>query len=155
MDTLEDKEIKVYEAGFHIAPNITEEEVRGVFSAFKEFILTHKEAQIISEGTPSLVSLAYSISKTVKAVKTNYTEAYFGWVKFETTPDVIEEIKKYFDENSYVIRYLVVSTVKENTLSGIASKTTDEETKEESSKEENATENGAEIDKKIDDLVVS
>lgn len=114
----ESKELKVYEVGFHLVPTLTEDDVKNHVDFVKEIIKKQKGSSLISEAKPILRNLAYSISKKVKEVRTTYGKAYFGWVKFETYPDQIIEIKKELDQNEFVIRYLIITTVRENTLVG-------------------------------------
>jgi ribosomal protein S6 len=134
----------IYEVGYHLVPTLAEESIPAQADAVKAFI-TSVGGEIISEGTPTIKDLAYPISKTVKAIKSNYSKAYFGWVKFSTTPDSIEKIKTSLDASEVVVRYLLISTVKESTLMA--------------DKEKRPARPGAaaraETDKAIDELVIN
>ena len=145
-----EQETKVYEIGFHIVPTVAEDAVPTEFEAIKGLI-TKEGGEIIAEGAPELRNLAYQISKTVKAIKSNYTKAYFAWVKFTLSPEAINKIKLALDESPVILRHLITNTVKESTLwSEKDAKRTGKpsEAKEESSSEE-------EIDKTIDALVIN
>lgn len=153
---MNETEMKVYEAGFHITPNLSEEDIRGEYEAIRKLIQANEGTEIISEGLPTLKNLAYTISKTFKAQKSTYTRAYFAWIKFATTPEQVIDIKKELDEREHIIRSLVIGTVRENTLVGKpegenertdknANQTSDEQTEE----------SLASLDKTIDDLVVN
>jgi len=137
------QDVSIYEVGYHLVPTLAEETIPAQADAVKAFI-TSVGGEIISEGAPIIKDLAYSISKTVKSIKSNYSKAYFGWVKFSTTPDTIEKIKTSLDASEVVIRYLLISTVKESTL--IADK--------EKRPARPTAAVGAETDKAIDELVI-
>lgn len=152
LDEGEENEAKVYEASFHIVPTLAPEDAKAEFESIKKMIIKEGGTHI-SEGEPVLRSLAYTLSKTVKAVKSNYDKAYFGWVKFETTPVHILNIKKALDEIPTVIRHLLIVTVKENTM---VSKAEESEISENGEKEEGSTPVATieDLDKTIDELVV-
>jgi hypothetical protein len=43
-------------------------------------------------------------------------KGYFGWIKFQLSSENIDSVKKFLDNNVDVLRYLLIKTVKENTL---------------------------------------
>jgi ribosomal protein S6 len=108
-------EAKVYDLGFHLVPTIAEDAVEADFEAIKA-IITKAGGEFISEGKPELITLTYSMSKVVKAIKSNYSKAYFAWVKFTIAPEIVDSIKTSLDASDTVLRYLIVSSVKESTL---------------------------------------
>jgi ribosomal protein S6 len=109
--------IRVYELAFHLIPTLSDEEITVQFSHLKSLI-EKKGGTFIGEGAPAMIDLAYEISKTVKALKKRYNKAYFGWVKFEINPEEIAAIEKDMKAFETVIRYLVITTVRENTYIG-------------------------------------
>ncbi len=148
--------MKVYEVGFHIAPFVGEENVPHEVSLVKN-VLDSVGAEIISEDFPRLKVLVYPISKVIKGDKKICSEAYFGWIKFEVSSDKIESVKADIEKIESIIRFLVIATVRENTL--YASKILKEkgevkEKKEGDKKEVKEEVNEAELDKSIEDLVV-
>ena len=147
---------KVDEVGFHILPFVGDENVAHEVSRVKD-ALEKIKAQIISEDFPRLRALAYPISKAIKGEKKTCKEAYFGWVKFEAPTEEIEGFKKEMEALPNVLRFLVISASRENTLYG-AKFLRDKEVKrvrEEASKSEpQQAINEAELDKSIDKLVV-
>lgn len=146
------QDAKVYEIGFHIVPTVAEDAVPAEFEAIKD--LVKKEGgEIISEGSPVLMNLAYDISKTVKAVKTKHSKAYFAWVKFTLTPDAIAKIKTALDASATILRYLIILTVKESTL--WSDKDLKRNLKGEAKDGEVVAESEEELDKTIDGLVVN
>ncbi len=155
--------IRVYELGFHFVPTLSEDEVAVQFSHLKSLI-EKKGGTFISEETPRMTDLAYEITKTVKAQKKRYTSAYFGWVKFDIDPEEIAGIEKDMKAFEPVLRYILITTVRENTLSsGIAAKDAKEtvpakkETKEAASAEATPAPapiiDEAQVDKSINQLV--
>jgi len=149
----ESKDSSVDEAGYHLVPTLAEESLPTEADKIKSLI-TSEGGEVISEALPALRNLAYSISKTVKATKSNYSKAYFGWIKFSLSPDSIEKVKTALDASDTVLRHLIVGTIKESTLMADKEKrpTTRPEPAKEKSKEEPSA---AELDKTIDQLVIS
>lgn len=107
--------VTVYELGFHFVPTIAETDVPVQFSHLKS-IIEKQGGEFISEDFPKLLDLAYEISKTVKAVKKHYSKSYFGWVKFSLATDKIAVVEKEVKASDVVLRYLLVKTVRENTI---------------------------------------
>lgn len=132
----------IYETSYHLVPTLAEDSVPAEAEKIKALI-TELGGEIISEAAPELKTLAYSISKTVKAIKSNYSKAYFAWVKFSLAPESVEKVKIALDASETVLRYLIVSTVKESTLLA---------DKEESKRPTKPA--GATMDKAIDELVI-
>jgi ribosomal protein S6 len=118
MDAEQNESLKVYELGFHFLPTIAEDDVAVQFSHLKSFI-EKRGGEFISEDFPKLRDLAYEISKTVKSQKKRYTKAYFGWVKFTLEADKVEEVEKELKAFDPMLRYLLIKTVAENTLSSV------------------------------------
>ncbi len=106
---------KVYELGIHLLPTLSDADVKVEFSKIKSNI-EKLEGEIISESEPNMFKLAYEIPKTIKAQKKWYETAYFGWVKFELDASKLAMFEKFVKELDNTLRYIVVKTVKENTL---------------------------------------
>ena len=106
---------KVYELGIHLLPSLSEADVQIEFSKIKSNI-EKLEGEIISESIPRMFNLAYEIPKTLKAQKKWYETAYFGWVKFELEASKLAVFEKFVKELEDTLRYLIVKTVRENTL---------------------------------------
>ncbi len=117
-DTNERQEgARVYELGFHFVPTLSEDEVAVQFSHLKSLI-EKKGGTFIAEATPEMTDLAYELTKTTKAQKKRYTEAYFGWVKFELNAEEVSTLEKEVKAFEPILRYLLITTVRENTLVG-------------------------------------
>lgn len=106
---------QVYELGYHIVSTVAEENLPKEVETLKAIVLKDG-GSLISEGEPKLINLAYSMTKSVADIKKKFNTAYFGWLKFETKSELIPMIKKAVDANPNILRYLLIKTVRENTL---------------------------------------
>ena len=105
----------VYEVGFLLVPGITEEKLPEVFGNVKEAILS-TGAIALSEEFPKLISLAYTMEKTINNKIERFKDGYFGWIKFEVEGSKIAGIDAALRLRTDVIRHLITSTVRENTI---------------------------------------
>jgi len=114
--TISTKEgFKVYELGIHLLPTLSEADVQVEFSKIKAQI-EKLQGEFISESLPRMFTLAYEIPKTIKAQKRWYETAYFGWVKFELEAKSLAVFEKFVKELEHTLRYLIVKTVREDTI---------------------------------------
>jgi ribosomal protein S6 len=115
---MSEKEIKmtVYEVGYLLVPNLAEENVGGEVTALKD-MLSGNGAQFISDEFPKMMELAYEMSRTILNKKAKFTTGYFGWVKFEIPTENILKVKEMLDKNESIIRFLLIKTVRESTMS--------------------------------------
>jgi ribosomal protein S6 len=159
-DTVKTEKASVYEVGFHIVPAVSPETLPKEVDAIKA-VLGKQGATIISEEAPKMRPLSYPMTKAIGQSRATYETAYFGWIKFEAPVGSVAEINKAMDANEKVLRYLLIKTVRENTLYG--AKILAEEKKEEESEKEAAKPaaqadkpalSAEELDKSIDKLVV-
>ena len=151
MDDLNKK--GVYEIGFLLIPTIAEENVPADFQNIKS--LVEKNGGVfLGEDFPKLRPLAYQMTVSAESKKTKFDQAYFGWVKFEIDTVHIPTIKAELDRNNHILRSLLVSTVRENTLSGpkMSFRLNPDEAKKKAP--ESTPISQEELDKTIDNLVV-
>jgi ribosomal protein S6 len=106
---------RLYELGFILVPTTPEFEVPAAVDALKA-VITGVNGTISSEGTPEYIDLAYTMEKTVGSKRSKYSQGYFGWIKFETTPDTLEVLKKAFDASEALVRYMMIKTDATNTI---------------------------------------
>ena len=147
----------IYEVGYHLLPTIDESEVPTQSLKIKS-IIEENGGIILSEEMPKIMALAYEISKAVSSKKQKFNKAYFGWVKFDLDPSKIANIKSKIESNQNVLRFLIVKTVKENTMHTpkipmFRKENSKEEKNEEHTEAPKVSEE--EIDKSIDELVIS
>lgn len=110
---------RVYELSVLFVPELQDSALSQAVADLKTK-LTDLEVNIISEGAPTHVKLAYQVEKHInnKIKKVNF--ANFCWLKFEIDSSKIGEVKKFVDlkMNTIVMRHLIVKTVKDNTFLG-------------------------------------
>ena len=108
---------RVYELSVLFVPELQDSALSQAVADLKSH-LASLEANIITEGKPTHIKLAYQVEKHInnKIKKVNF--ANFYWVKFEIDSAKINEIKKFVDSkmNELVMRHLIIKTVKENTF---------------------------------------
>ncbi len=159
------KEPRVYEIGYLLVPQIKEEELDAQVDALRKMI-TDKGGLPIAEGRPELIDLAYPMSKDIENKRHNYTKGFFGWIKFDVSPEQAPIIKKEMDALKIMIRNLLITTARGDTRAKISTFNKPTGKKEEASvpaaaaKKEEAAEakeaapelTEAEVDAKIDEL---
>ncbi len=153
------EKMHVYEVGYILLPSIAENNVTDEVTAIRGMLESH-DATIITEEFPKLRTLAYTMERSLESKKQKYNEGYFGWIKFEMPVAGIATVAQELDKKQSVLRYLIVKTVRENTLYGnkLVTKKEGEEGVVEGEViapvEEKKSEKG-EMDKSIDALVIS
>lgn len=117
MEDLENKDLdaRVYEVGYLLAPTIPEGEAPVVYNSLKELIASF-DGEIISDEMPKMIGLAYAMPKVLQNVRHKFDTAYFGWIKFSMDPEKVLKLKKKLDLDLNFIRFLILKTVKENTI---------------------------------------
>jgi len=117
-DVGEEKESRtsVYEVGYIMVPTIAEEALGEEVTLFKD-MFTEKGAVFISDEYPKLIELAYEMSRSINNKKQKFTNGYFGWVKFECSTTDAKIIKDILEKNEKLVRFLMIKTVRENTMS--------------------------------------
>lgn len=111
-DEIKDQGPQVYEIGYHFLPTLSEQEVEAAVKDLMNF-LTTQGANFVGEKLPVKTDLAYAIEKRINGTLTDFSAAYFGWVAFEVEPRTTETIKKFMDTNPSVLRYLILTTSKD------------------------------------------
>jgi len=106
---------RVYELGYLLVPTISEENVPVNYSNLKDLIVS-LGGDLISDEMPKMINLAYTMQKVIQNIHTKFDTAYFGWVKFEMDPSKVTELKKKLDLDVTFIRFLILKTVRENTI---------------------------------------
>lgn len=147
--------LSVYEVGYIMVPTIAEESLGEEVTLFKD-MFTENGAVFISDEYPKLIELAYEMTRSINNKKQKFSYGYFGWVKFECSTSQAKIIKDILDKNEKLVRYLMIKTVRENTMSVKRSYGKQEGIKRRSVQkiEETAPINEEVIDKEIDALVL-
>lgn len=108
-------EPRVYELGYLLMPSVNEGNLSDERDALVALITKFKGI-VISEGQPQLIDLAYDMSKMINNKKHTYSQAYFGWIKFDITPDVIDALTLEVENGESIVRSIMNKTVRDNTL---------------------------------------
>ncbi|MFT5179799.1 MAG: ribosomal protein S6 [Candidatus Paceibacteria bacterium] len=111
-----DEVIKFYELGFNLVSSLPEAELDKEFINLKE-IITKNGKEIVSESNPTLIDLAYTISKNVESKKQKHDTAYFGWVKFKAEAESLVKMKEELDLLPSMLRYLLINATEEGDIS--------------------------------------
>ena len=160
-EILEDADLgsnkRVYELGYLLAPTIAQDDVLVNYGNLKELIAS-LGGEIISDEMPKTINLAYSMLKVILNVRNKFNTAYFGWIKFTMDSDKILELKKRLDLDPNFIRFLMLKTVKENTIATKRFVRGDSYKRHTTAKKSTDSEppipiNKEEIDKEIDALI--
>jgi ribosomal protein S6 len=101
----------VYEVGFHLVPTVGDE---GVGPAVEKIRTALDHAEVISEGYPQKMTVAYTIERAAAGRREKYTETYFGWVKFATEREHIPAIEEKLRGMRDILRYILIETVRED-----------------------------------------
>lgn len=101
-------ETRVYELGFHLDPELPQEEVKKTYEAIRSRI--EGVGSIIAEGEPAKIPLAYTISRMETTGRRDFDSAFFSWIAYETTGAGHEEIATMAREESRIIRFLDIRT---------------------------------------------
>ena len=109
------KSSQVYELGYLLVPTLAPEDVPAVYGNLKELV-SSLGGVAISDEMPKKIPLAYAMLKVAANVREKFNTAYFGWSKFTMDSDKILELKKKLDLDPKLIRFLLLKTVKENTI---------------------------------------
>ncbi|HEY4523200.1 MAG TPA: 30S ribosomal protein S6 [Candidatus Paceibacterota bacterium] len=101
---LDSGEARVYELGFHLDPGLASDEVKGAYQAVRT--LVESKGEVVAEGEPEKVALAYTVSRAATAGRQDFDAAYFAWITYEATVGAHEEIVKAAGAESRIIRFI-------------------------------------------------
>jgi len=107
---------RVYELGYLLFPTIVEEDLAVHYGNLKEMVAS-LGGEVIADEMPKLISLAYTMEKVVSNIRHKHNSAYFGWTKFYMEGAKVLELKAKLDLEPNLLRFLLIKTVKENTIS--------------------------------------
>ncbi len=112
-ETLESEgaELRVYELGFHLDPELPTEEVKKAYQAMKS-VVTGK-GTLVAESEPVKIQLAYTISRQEVAGRRDFDSAYFSWIVYETSAENHAEVLQAANADKRIIRFIDLSTTKD------------------------------------------
>lgn len=114
-EIFEEANNRVYELGYLLVPTVEEIDVPVLYNNLKDLVSSFGGV-FISDEMPKMITLAYPLTKVITNVRNKFKTAYFGWIKFNMDSLKVLELKKKLDLDTKVIRFLILKTVKENTL---------------------------------------
>lgn len=104
-------ELRVYELGFHLDPELGAEEAKKAYQAVRSQI--EAVGTLVAEGEPQKVQLAYTISRSETAGRRDFDASYFAWIAYETDGKGHEAIAEAARAESRIFRFLDLRTDKE------------------------------------------
>lgn len=119
MENIDEKDVvegRIYEVGYLLVPTLGDEQAPVKYSNLKELV-SSLGGSIVSDEAPKMIDLAYQMVKVISNIRNKFDNAYFGWIKFSMSPEEVLKLKAKLDLDVDVIRFLMIKTVKENTLS--------------------------------------
>ncbi len=106
--------LRVYEIGYHIVPSVAEGDVEKQVGEVRALI-EKGGGSFIAEGAPALIKLSYPMDASVGEKSEEHDRAYFGWLKFESSPEVAIQLEESLRTNPSILRSIVFRTVREET----------------------------------------
>jgi ribosomal protein S6 len=104
-------EMRVYELGFHIDPELPVEEAKKVYGALHAKI--ESVGSLVAEGEPQKIPLAYTISRGETAGRRDFDASFFAWIAYETDGAGHEAVVELVKSDMRVFRFLDIRTTKE------------------------------------------
>ena len=104
-------EMRVYELGFHLDGELPQEEIKREYQAVRDGVAS--AGTIITEGEPTKIPLAYSISIQNTTGRRDYNTAYFCWIAYESNGAGHEAVQSLAAANKNVIRFIDLRSSKE------------------------------------------
>ncbi len=104
-------ETRTYELGFHIDPELPQEEVKKTYQAIREKIAAASD--IVAEGEPEKIQLAYTISRQETTGRRDFVSAYFAWIAYEADTEGHETVAAMARAESRLVRFIDLRTTKE------------------------------------------
>lgn len=106
--------VKTYEVAVLLTPLLPEEKAAETFEALITGPLAKAGGAVKSGGeAPKMITLAYPIKKVVEHKSNIFRQAYFGWVRFESTAAFAVELSDSFKKSSEVVRSLIINLPKD------------------------------------------
>lgn len=105
---------RVYEIGVQIIPTLGDEGATNRYNELKARVV-ELGGEILQEGAPERIDLAYPMHQIRDNKKVFYNEAYFAWYKFELDATLIKTLEQELAKNLTIVRSLVFKTVRQNT----------------------------------------
>ncbi|HRH24254.1 MAG TPA: hypothetical protein PK109_01530 [Candidatus Paceibacterota bacterium] len=103
-------ELRVYELGFHIDPELGTEEVKKTYQAIRTLA---EAGSIVAEGEPTKIPLAYTISRSETSGRRDFDSSFFAWIAYEATGEGHNKVLEAAGADKRIFRFLDIRTDKE------------------------------------------
>lgn len=143
-------EVRVYELGFHLDPELPTEEAKKAYKVLRDTI--SEKGTIVAEGEPEKIPLAYTISRQETAGRRDFDSAYFCWIAYETLVASHAEIIALASGDKRVIRFIDLITTKDAARHSV--EMYELSLKAPQPVEESETTSGAELDAALENVVI-
>jgi len=143
-------ELRVYELGFHLDPELPTEEVKRAYQEVREFVAD--KGTIVAEGEPQKIQLAYTISRQETSGRRDFDSAYFAWIVYEAVASDHAEIITMASTNKRIIRFIDLLTTKDSARHSAEMREISMKTQERA--EDPGEVAGAELDAALENVVV-
>lgn len=107
----EGSDLRVYELGFHLDPELPVEEVKKAYQAIRNIII--EKGTVVVENEPEKIQLAYTISRQEVAGRRDFESAYFSWIVYEMPAEHHVSVLRAVGADKRVIRFIDLSTTKD------------------------------------------
>lgn len=104
-------ERRVYELGFHLDPELSETDAKKAYQALRE--LAAEKGEIVAEGTPQKIQLAYTVSRTEQSVRRDFDASWFSWFAYEVDGEGHEAVVAAAKAEAHIFRFIDLRTDKE------------------------------------------
>jgi len=91
--------MRIYETGFLLAPNLSEEETEKIITQMTD-VISQKEGKLIKQERWGKRRVAYSIKR--------FNEAFYIFLHYEGKEDIPLELERRFKQTDAVLRYLTL-----------------------------------------------
>jgi ribosomal protein S6 len=143
-------ELRVYELGFHLDPELPTEEVKKAYQTIRELI--ESKGTIVAEGEPLKIQLTYTISRQETTGRRDFDSAYFSWLVYEATAENHAEIVSTASANKKIVRFIDLLTTKDAARHSVEMREISMKTQERKEDPEEVA--GAELDAALENVVV-
>ena len=104
-------ETRVYELGFHLDGELPQEDAKKVYESFKD--LMAKKGEVVAEGTPEKIQLAYTISRMDTTGRRDFNSSFFCWIAYETDGAGHDAVTAAAKAETRIIRFIDLRTTKD------------------------------------------
>lgn len=109
----EGQEVKLYELGYLFSPLVPAEEVIAATSKAIKDNIESLGGQVVDGIEPKMSRLSYTISKSVEHRRTSFSEAYFGVIRFNLSPEATLNLEEKLKLEPMIVRFSLLSLPKD------------------------------------------